>query len=160
MKVGEITRCFRCSPSISPTVTSEQRLPGGLLLRLLVLPRAISPLSVLLSLVLKHAQLLPSSGLSWLCSSCLQDSGQSRPQGSVQGSGRDSIFLLLSRLRPSWHFLFTTSSSPLSIPGPQEKFHQVEEKFLASSHLQGKNCNPNFNSVETTTLAQEWMQTL
>jgi len=59
MKVGEITRCFRCSPSISPTVTSEQRLPDSLLLLLLVLPRAISPLSVLLSLVLKHAQLLP-----------------------------------------------------------------------------------------------------
>ena len=79
MKVGEITRCFRCSPSISPTVTSEQRLPGGLLLRLLVLPRAISPLYVLLSLVLKHAQLLPGSWLSWLCSSCLQDSGQRFP---------------------------------------------------------------------------------
>ena len=79
MKEGEITRCFRCSPSISPTVASEQRLPGSLLLLLLVLPRVISPLSVLLSLVLKHAQLLPSSGLSWLCFSCLQDSGQRFP---------------------------------------------------------------------------------
>lgn len=51
----------------------------------------------------------------------------------------------------NWHCFFIPSCSPVSIPGPQQKFlkfHYLEQKFLAPSHLQGKSYNSNFNSVE------------